>query len=114
MNEYARDPMGVRSMGLIAALFSPDRERLLKTQVAPMMLEMESVTASFEGDDGSVLIRERNRRAVDVLEERIALGERRIAIFFGAAHMDDMAVQIESRLGLRRDSTVWVDAWDLR
>lgn len=114
MSEYARDPMGVRNMGLIAALFSPDRERLLKAQVAPMMLEMEAVTASFEGQDGSVLIRERNRRAVSVLEERIALGDRRIAIFFGAAHMDDMAAQIESRLGLREDSTVWVDAWNLR
>lgn len=114
MTEYARDPMGVRSMALIAAFFSADRERLLKAQVAPMMLDMESVTAAFEGDDGSILVSERNKRAVSVLEERIELGDRRIAIFYGAAHMNDMAEQIESRLGLRQDSTVWIDAWDLR
>lgn len=114
MTEYARDPMGVRSMALIAAFFSADRERLLKAQIAPMMLDMESVTAAFEGDDGSILVSERNKRAVSVLEERIRLGDRRIAIFYGAAHMNDMAEQIESRLGLRQDSTVWIDAWDLR
>ena len=114
MSEYARDPMGVRSMGLIAAFFSADRERLLKAQVAPMMLDMESVTAAFEGEDGSILVSERNKRAVSVLEERIELGDRRIAIFYGAAHMKDMAGQIEARLGLRQDDTVWIDAWDLR
>jgi hypothetical protein len=114
MTEYARDPMGVRSLGLVAALFSPDRERLLKAQVAPMMLEMESVTAVFEGEDGSILVRERNRRAVSVLRDRIRLGDRHIAIFYGAAHMSDMAAQLESELGLRREGTVWVDAWDLR
>ena len=114
MTEYARDPMGVRSMGLVAAFFSPDRERLLKAQIAPMMLDMESVTAAFEGEDGSILVSERNKRAVSVLEERIRLGDRRIAIFFGAAHMNDMAMQIESKFGLRQDSTVWIDAWDLR
>jgi len=114
MSEYARDPTGVRSLGLVAALFSPDRERLLKAQIAPMMLDMESVTAAFEGESGSILVSERNKRAVSVLEERIRLGDRRIAIFYGAAHMNDMAEQIESRLGLHQDSTVWVDAWDLR
>jgi hypothetical protein len=114
MSEYARDPMGVRSMGLVAAFFSPDRERLLKAQIAPMMLEMESVTAAFEGEDGSILVSERNKRAVSVLEERIRLGDRRIAIFYGAAHMADMAAQIESKLGLRQDDIVWIDAWDLR
>jgi hypothetical protein len=114
MSEYSQDPMGVRSLGLIAAMFSVDRERLLKAQLAPMLLEMETATAAFEGQGGTSLIGERNKRAVSVLQERILGGDRRIAIFYGAAHMSGMAELIEADLGLRAGSTEWLDAWDLR
>jgi hypothetical protein len=114
MNEYAKDPMGVRSLALVAAFFSADRERMLKAQLAPMLLDMENSTAVFEGESGTSVIGERNKRAVSVLEERIRLGDRRIAIFFGAAHMTGIAELVETGLGLNKDSTVWVDAWNLR
>jgi hypothetical protein len=114
MSEYAKDPMGVRSLGLVAAFFSADRERLLKAQIAPLLLNMENSTAAFEGESGTSLIGERNKRAVSVLEERIRLGDRRIAIFFGAAHMAGIAELLAAELALHRESTVWVDAWNLR
>jgi hypothetical protein len=114
MSEQARDPYGLQDIGLLAALFSPDRARLLKSQFAVAMLDMESLAFVIEGDEGSTLVGERNKRAVAVLEERIGRGDRHVAIFYGAAHMPDMAMQLESRLGLRRKSLVWLDAWDLR
>jgi hypothetical protein len=114
MNDYARDPLGVRNLGLILALFSADRERLLKVQVAGLMLATEAATAVFEGPDGSTLIGERNKRAFSVLQDRIRLGDRRIAIFFGAAHMNGIAELLTGELGLQAAGTVWIDAWDLR
>jgi hypothetical protein len=114
MNEYARDPQGIRSMGLLLALFSTDRARLLKLQLATLLLETETSTELFEGEEGSSLIGERNKRAVNVLRERVRSGDRRIAIFFGAAHLSGIAELIESDLGLRADETTWLDAWDLR
>lgn len=114
MAEQARDPYGLQDVGLLAALFSPDRARLLKSQFAVAMLDMESLAFVIEGDEGSTLVGERNKRAVSVLEERVRLGDRRVAIFYGAAHMPDMATRLESGLGLRRESIVWLDAWDLR
>ena len=114
LSEYSKDPVGASSLGLIAAFFSPDRERMLKAQLAPMLLDMETATAAFEGEDGSTLVGERNKRAVSDLGERIASGDRRIAIFYGAAHLGGIEELIEQDFGMQRAGIVWVDAWDLR
>ena len=114
LSEYGKDPVGASSLGLIAAFFSPDRERMLKIQLAPMLLDMESATAAFEGEAGSTLVGERNKRAVSDLGERIAAGDRRIAIFYGAAHLEGIEELIEQDFGMQRTGIVWVDAWDLR
>ena len=114
MSEQARDPYGVGNVNLLAALFSADRARLLKAEFARAMADMEAFMLMFEGQDGSTLVTERNKRAVAVLEERIELGDRHIAIFYGAAHMTDLAARLESELGLVRAGVVWLDAWDLR
>jgi hypothetical protein len=113
MSEYAHDPYGTRNVSLLAALFSEEPERMLKVQFAATMLDMDTMTSLLEGENGSTLLGERNRRAVEVLAERIRLGDRRLAIFYGAAHMADMAERLESELGLVRDDAIWVDAWDL-
>jgi hypothetical protein len=114
LNEQAKDPLGLQGLAMLVALLSPDRERLLKIQLAGSMLDLDQLTAVIEGKEGSSLIGERNKRAVTVLEERIRRGDQRIAIFYGAAHMSDMAKRIESVTGLRRAGVEWLDAWDLR
>lgn len=114
MSEQAKDPLGLQGIALLVALLSQDRERVLKIQFANSMLDMDTLTAAFEGKDGSSLIGERNKRAVTVLEERIRRGDRRIAIFYGAAHMSGIAQRLESDVGLRRGDSEWLDAWDLR
>ncbi|HET7133843.1 MAG TPA: hypothetical protein VFJ95_16425 [Gammaproteobacteria bacterium] len=114
LNEQAKDPFGLQGFAMLVALLSPDRERLLKIQLASSMLNLDQITAVIEGKEGSSLIGERNKRAVTVLEDRIRRGDKRIAIFYGAAHMTDMAKRIESELGLRRVGSEWLDAWDLR
>ena len=100
--------------GLLAMLFSPDRGHLLKVMLASELLDVEGFTRAIEGDDGSSLIGERNERAITVLEDRIRLGDRRIAIFYGVAHLPDMASRLESEVALTRLGLTWVDAWDLR
>ncbi len=114
LNEAAKNPRGPSDVGLLMALFSVERERLLKIQFATSMLNMDTVTAIFEGPDGSTLIGERSKRVISGLQERIRRGDRRIAIFYGAGHMNDLATRLESELGLVRDGVVWLDAWDLR
>jgi hypothetical protein len=114
LSAQAKDPAGVQGIAMLMALLSQDRDRLLKIQFAVSMLDMETMTAMFEGKEGSTLIAERNERAVSVLQKRIEAGDRRLAIFYGAGHMADMAKRLESDLGLRRTGAEWLDAWDLR
>lgn len=112
--EYARDPLGTRGLDLYSAFFAPDQERALKIELAKELLNVDYVTQSLEGPDGSTLISERNKKALKVLAERIAAGDRRIAIFYGAGHLSDLHQRMTSELNLRRDGITWLDAWDLR
>ena len=100
--------------GVIAALFSPDRPRLLKIIMASAMLDVTTFTSIIEGDSGSSLVADRNARAIEVLQNRIEAGDRNIAIFYGVAHLPDFAERLESEIGLTRSEIDWIDAWDLR
>jgi hypothetical protein len=72
------------------------------------------LTSAFGGEEGSTLITDRNAAALAVLEKRIARGDRRIAIFYGAAHMDDFDRRLREDFELQPGETVWLEAWDLR
>lgn len=63
--------------------------------------------------DQPVIILERNRVALKVLETQINAGKRKIAIFYGAAHMPDFEQHMLERYGLRPVRTTWFTAWDL-
>lgn len=111
INEYARDPLGLRNYDLIAAMFASDGGNALKIAVATQLLETKSITAVFEGDAGSTIIAARNIRALEVLRQQIAAGDRHIGIFYGAAHMEDMERRLQQDFGLQISHTIWSDAW---
>lgn len=100
--------------GLLELMFSPDRERLLKILFANSMLDIEWFTRIIEGDQGSSLIGARNARSIAVLADRIQLGDRHFAIFYGVGHMPDLASRLVSEFGLAQSGVTWLDAWDLR
>jgi len=68
----------------------------------------------ISGPDGSTLITERNKRALDVLRQQQAAGEPKIGIFYGAGHLADMHERLIEDFGLQPIGTVWLEAWDLR
>ena len=98
---------------LLSALFAPDRPRRLKIALAKQMAEMESLMVSFGGEDGSVLITERNKMALKVLKEQLAAGKKRVGIFYGAGHLSDMDERLRNEFGLKPVEATWLTAWDL-
>lgn len=62
----------------------------------------------------TILIADRNAACMKVLAEQLKAGKKRIAIFYGAAHMPDFERQIGREYGMRRQSMDWVTVWDLR
>ncbi|RIK84457.1 MAG: hypothetical protein DCC67_04940 [Planctomycetota bacterium] len=99
---------------LMAALFAPDRARQLKIALAKQFEGMESLMNSLSGPNGSTLITERNKRALDVLEKQLDAGVEKVAIFYGAGHLAEMDQQLTERFDMQPVSVEWVEAWDLR
>ncbi|RLS36114.1 MAG: hypothetical protein DWH79_00285 [Planctomycetota bacterium] len=94
--------------------FGKDREVKLRRIMAEQFTDMEVLTAAFGGEDGSTLITDRNGAAIEVLSEQIAAGQERMAIFYGAAHMDDFDHRLRNDFSMEPVEVEWLEAWDLR
>lgn len=92
----------------------PQRQLKLRRLMAEQFCDMEVLSAAFGGEEGSSLITDRNTAALEVLRRRIAKGDQRIAIFYGAGHMEDFDRRLQADFGLQPRDTEWVEAWDLR
>lgn len=98
---------------LFSALFAKDRPRRLKIALAKQLAEMESMMVSFGGEQGSVIISERNKKALEVLTKQLAAGKKRFGIFYGAGHLNDMDQRLREDFQLEPTSITWVTAWKL-
>jgi len=94
--------------------FGKNREVRLRRIMAEQFTDMEVLTAAFGGEEGSTLITDRNGAALEVLSEQIAEGKERIAIFYGAAHMEDFDRRLREEFSMEPVEIEWVEAWDLR
>jgi hypothetical protein len=98
---------------IFAALFAQDRPRRLKIILGKQMAEMESLLVGFAGEGGSAIITDRNKIALNVLKEQMAAGKKRIGIFYGAGHLQDMDQRLREEFHLQPTSITWLTAWDL-
>jgi hypothetical protein len=104
---------GASDFDLLSALFADDRPRRLKTILAKQLSEMEGLMVSFGGDQGSTIISERNKKALGVLKRELADGKKRVGIFYGAGHLNDMDERLRKDFSLEPVSVTWLTAWDL-
>ena len=96
------------------ALFDKNRALALKRIMAEQMEDMEGMLTGLEGPDGSTIISERNKVALEVLGKQIAAGKQKIAIFYGAGHMPDFQKRLRDQFGLAPINTRWLVAWNLK
>lgn len=83
----------------------------LKRLLAPFLSEAEALIAQLEGEDGTVLVTERNKVVMAKLaEEQEKTGSGSYAIFYGAGHMPDLEERLLA-LGYSKGETAWADAW---
>lgn len=98
---------------LLMALVDKNRALRVKRLLAEQFEDLEGVAAAFDTGGGSTLVTERNKRALEVLGQEITGGKRRLAIFYGAAHMPDMARRLIADFNLKPVGHEWLTAWDL-
>jgi len=60
-----------------------------------------------------LIVTDRNMAALQVLQKEIVKGKKKIAIFYGAAHMPDFEKRLGDQFGLEKTQQAWLDAWDL-
>jgi len=99
---------------LLWSLFSENRAMALRRVMAEQFNTMQGAMAVMDGPDGSTLIAERNKVALEVLKKELDNGKRKIAIFYGAGHMDDMLVRLRDGFGIAPKQIRWVTAWKLQ
>jgi len=60
-----------------------------------------------------LLVEDRNKACIRILQQQLRAGKKRIAIFYGAAHMPDFEKRLKEELGMMRISSEWINAWSL-
>ena len=97
---------------LLKIMTMKDSSTELKRMIAQEFDSVEDIMAGIESGDGTVLVGERNRVALEVMNKEITTGKKRLAIFYGAAHLADMEQRLLKQ-GFKRTQIEWLKAWDL-
>ena len=74
--------------------------------------EVEALIDAAEGGSETVLVSGRNKQVIKVLREEMAKGKKRLAIFYGAAHLSDLERRVLD-LGFDKSGQIWLTAWDI-
>ena len=64
--------------------------------------DLQGSLLAIEGPEGSTIVSQRNKVALDVLRKALAAGKTKIAIFYGAGHMPDMEQRLAATSISRR------------
>lgn len=113
INEYAKDPLGLRDMEMLSSMVTSGQDNSLKTMMAYEMTNIDAVQDILGEDSDSAIVGARNERAIEVLRGQLDAGARRVGIFYGVAHMPDLEERLLNEVGLSYAETIWVDAWNL-
>ncbi len=97
---------------IIMALLDKNRSLALKRLVAEQFEAMDGSLMALSGPDGSSIIEDRNTVALNVLRKQL-VDKRKLAIFYGAGHLNDFARRLSADFGLERTNTRWLLAWDM-
>jgi hypothetical protein len=81
-----------------------------------MMAQQFEDTGGDAGVGGTInrlLVEDRNKACIKVLQQQLTAGKKKIAIFYGAAHMPDFDKRLKEDFGMMRISSDWSNAWSL-
>ena len=102
------------TFGLIRILMSRDSAAAFKKALAKTFDQMESMTAAMEGKEGSVILSGRNAVVMNKIKEVLAQKkQRRIAVFYGGAHMPGIESSLIKEMKAKASGEEWLAAWTM-
>jgi hypothetical protein len=114
MSQQGKQTTPGGDLRLLFALFDKDRALAMKRVLAEEFRSIEGSLSAINGPDGSTIITERNKVALEVLREQIDAGRKKLAIFYGAGHMFDFEERLRDEFALAPLETTWIQAWNLQ
>jgi hypothetical protein len=93
----------------LAALLNPKKFKRMMAQ----QFEDAGGDVSLGGTINRLLVEDRNRACIKVLQQQLTAGKKKIAIFYGAAHMPDFDKRLKEDFGMKRTESEWITAWNL-
>lgn len=112
--QQAERPSKVNDAVLLAAIF--DRKngpKVLKRALADELGNNDVMLEALNGPNGSTIVTERNKVALEVMDEQIEADKLKIGIFYGAAHLDDMHERLVGTRKMSFEKIDWLPAWNL-
>jgi hypothetical protein len=102
------------TFALIRILMSPDSAKEFKKALAKTFDQMESMTAAMERPKGSAVLSGRNEIVIKKIREVLAnRKQRRIAVFYGGAHMPGIELRLIKDLNAKAAGEEWLAAWTM-
>jgi hypothetical protein len=102
------------TFGLLRILLSRDSAAAFKKALAKTFDQMESMTTLMEGNEQSAVLSGRNDVVMKKIEEVIAAKkQRRIAVFYGGAHMPGIEASLIKDLNAKASGEEWLAAWTM-
>ena len=100
-------------LDIAGLLNDPEAQIKIKKLFAQQLVEQASPEGGLGRTVATILVTDRNEAALKVFQKELANGKKKIAIFYGAAHMPDFEKRLRDDFGLKRQSEQWLTAWDL-
>jgi hypothetical protein len=102
----------VEKFNAMSLLTDPQAPYKLRHGMAKELVENES-GLGFGKTVDSLVIDERNEMCMKVLAKQLAAGKKKIAIFYGAAHMPDFEQRLIRDHNMRAVGMDWYTAWEI-
>jgi len=97
-------------INLLELLLNPSK---LKRIFAEQLVEAGG-DAGFGRTFNQLVVIDRNKACLEVLKQQLKAGKKKIAIFYGAAHMPDFDKRLKEEVGVKPTTNEWIDAWSLK
>ena len=93
----------------LSDLLNPNKFKRMMAQ----QFEDAGGDVSLGGTINRLLVEDRNKACIKVLQQQLTAGKKKIAIFYGAAHMPDFDKRLKEDFGMKRTESEWITAWNL-
>ena len=94
-----------------ALLLDPQRTVKLKRMMAESFDANEQLDGCLGPTLQRMLVDDRNAAAMKVFQKELTKGHKKIAIFYGAAHMPDFEKRLKEDFEMKPAKTQWLTAW---